>query len=547
MILFRKATTILQRKSESIKNPIVKVSAMLAGVVGFLLTVIIAAGTSLAASPPEGPGLVQIDSGTVRGVATDEVISFKGIPYAEPPVGPLRWRAPQPVKPWQGARDALQFGPSCMQQGLENVSEDCLTLNVWRPAKSPAQPLPVMVWIYGGALVRGGTYRYPGEALAAQGVVFVSMNYRLGRLGFFAHPALAVESPSDLRGNYGFMDQLAALQWVQRNIAAFGGDPKSVTIFGESAGGGSVLVHLTSPLSRDLFQRAVIESAGVPTSRERVLPFVELDVAEKAAIDYVRSLGISDDGTALLQALRALPAAKLLEGASGEEVIAAISAGTQVPGLTMPIRDGRQIVDAPDVAIATGRQAMVPIMVGANDLDLPIGHAESKDELFWSFGRFAAQARKLYDPNGDAPLDELKQEVFADRTMLEPARHLANETAQSKQPTWLYRFSYVAESMRPQVKGTQHALEIPYVFNVPAAAVNGKVTTADKAMAAVVSAYWVEFAKTGDPNGNGRPLWPRHDPATGRLINFTNSGVVVEADPLQERLDLWRKVWTQGR
>jgi para-nitrobenzyl esterase len=277
------------------------------------------------------------------------------------------------------------------------------------------------------------------------------------------------------------------------------------------------------------------------------MPTAELDVAEKEAVDYVKGLGIKGDGVAVLQSLRALPASKLIEGASVGEVIAALSAGTLVPGLAISIRDGRQIVDVPDVMLAAGRQAMVPVMVGANDRDIPIGVANSKDELFWSFGRFADEARRLYDPHGDQPLDELKQQVFADRAMVEPARHVANEVARAGQPAWLYRFSYVAESARAQVKGALHATEIFYAFNVAAAILGDKATAADKAMGAVVSAYWVEFAKTGDPNGSGRPLWPRHDPASGRVINFTNMGVVVEPDPLQARLDLWQKVWTQGR
>jgi para-nitrobenzyl esterase len=177
----------------------------------------------------------------VRGAEAGGVISFKGIPYAAPPVGKLRWRVPQPVEPWQRVRDTTAFGPSCMQTDDLPKSEDCLTLNVWRPASKSSAPLPVMVWIYGGALAHGNTPQYPADALAAQGVIVVSMNYRMGRLGFFAHPALTEEAPDDPRGNYGYMDQLAAIKWIKRNIAAFGGDPEKVTIFGESAGGGSIM------------------------------------------------------------------------------------------------------------------------------------------------------------------------------------------------------------------------------------------------------------------------------------------------------------------
>ena len=179
---------------------------------------------------------VVIDSGPVSGVEANGVISFKGIPYAAPPVGKLRWRVPQPVKPWAAMLEARAFGPACMQADDLAKSEDCLTLNVWRPATTSNAPLPVMVWIHGGALVHGNTAQYPADTLAAQDVVVVSMNYRMGRLGFFAHPALTRESPGDPTGNYGYLDQLAALQWVQRNIALFGGDPKKVTLFGESAG-----------------------------------------------------------------------------------------------------------------------------------------------------------------------------------------------------------------------------------------------------------------------------------------------------------------------
>ncbi len=507
---------------------------------------IASAGISAAQPSLSDPTRVTIDSGTVRGVATGDVVSFKGIPYAEPPVGPLRWRMPQPVKPWQGVREAAQFGPSCMQPEVDPVSEDCLTINVWRPAGASDEPLPVMVWIYGGAMVRGGTSLYPADALARQGVIVVSMNYRLGRLGYFAHPALAAEAPMDMRGNYGLMDQLAALQWVQRNIAAFGGDPTQVTIFGESAGGGSVMVHLTSPMSRGLFHRAILQSPGIPTARAKVVPLTELADAEKLAVEYARSVGVTGNGATALHALRALPAAKLVEGASGPEVLAALSGGPQVIGVAGSIRDGRLVVEPPEAAFAAGRQAMVPVVVGANDRDLGLGSANSKDELFALVGALADEARRLYDPRGDQTLDELKQQVLADQTLVEPSRHLANETVRAGQPTWWYRFSYVAEAQRGTLKGTMHGFEIPYTFNMPAALVGDKVTPADKAMGDLASAYWVSFGKTGDPNGGGRPQWPRHD-ASGRVIDFTNSGVIVGPDPLQARLDLWQRVWRQGR
>jgi para-nitrobenzyl esterase len=240
------------------------------------------------ATPTKAP-VVRTESGQVRGLEADGVVSFKGIPYAAPPVGKMRWRAPQPAQHWNGVRDATKFGPECMQTSDEvPKSEACLTLNVLRPAISATQ-LPVMVWIYGGANVRGQTSLYPqGDALAKLGVVFVSMNYRMGRLGFFAHPALLAEMPDEPHGNYGYMDQRSALQWVQRNISAFGGNPKAVTLFGWSSGGGSVVAHLTSPLSRGLFQRAIMLSPGFPAPRAKAGPLTELSAAENTALDYAR-------------------------------------------------------------------------------------------------------------------------------------------------------------------------------------------------------------------------------------------------------------------
>ncbi len=516
---------------------------------GFLLGCLcmmpVCAGVVEAQPAPTDATLANTESGAVRGVASGDVISFKGIPYAAPPLHDLRWRVPQPVTRWPDVRSADAFGPECMQPDKVSKSEDCLTLNIWRPANASG-PLSVMVWIYGGALVHGQTLLYPADALARQGVVVVSMNYRMGRLGFFAHPALAAEAPDDVRGNYGYMDQRAALRWVQRNIAAFGGDPHAVTIFGESAGGGSVLVHLTSPLSRNLFQRAIVQSPGIPTPRAKVVGLTEIADAEKTAVDYARLLGVTGLGGKALKALRAQPAATFTQGTSAQDEITTLSVDRLIVGFAGAIHDGRLVVETPEAAIAAGHQAMMPVMIGANDRDLAIGTANKKDALFAIFGVYAADARALYDPRGDQTLDELKQQVFADRTMTEPVRFFADQVARAGQPVWLYRFSYVPESQRGTSKGALHAMEIPYTFDIPAALVGDKVTAADKAMGALVSAYWVSFAKTGDPNGDGRTAWPRYDPSADRTMNFTNTGVVVGPDPLKARLDLWQKVWGSG-
>ncbi len=372
-----------------------------------LLVGAIASPASAQSSAAKSP-VVEIDSGKLRGSEARGVISFKGIPYAKPPLGALRWRAPQPVRHWRGVRDATKFGPECMQTDNVPKSEDCLMLNVWRPARK-IRPLPVMVWIYGGALVHGQTSLYPADALAKQGVIVVSMNYRLGRLGFFAHPALIAETPHELHGNYGYMDQRAALQWVQRNIEAFGGDPKAVTIFGESAGGGSVLVHLTSPLSRGLFNRAILQSPGIPTPRVKVVGMTELARAEKMAVDYAHSVGVEGAGGKALKALRALPAEELIKGTDSKLVVAALAAGKPIIGVAGSMIDGKLVSETPAAAIAAGHWAKVPMIIGAHNRDLAVGAASSKDELFAVFGPYTAEAGKLYDPNGDKTLDELKQ------------------------------------------------------------------------------------------------------------------------------------------
>jgi len=278
------------------------------------------------------------------------------------------------------------------------------------------------------------------------------------------------------------MDQLAALKWVQRNIAAFGGNPKAVTIFGESAGAGSVMVHLTSPLSRGLFIRAIMQSTGIPTPRARIVGLTELAEAEKMAVDYARSVGVKGEGRSALKALRALPSGSVVKGTDAKLEVAARSAGKPIIGVAGSMVDGKLVVEAPEAAFAAGRWAKVPIIIGANNRDLPVGVANSKDELFAIFGPHADEARKLYDPNGDQTLDELKQQIFADRTMTEPARYLADMVAHAGQPVWLYRFSYVAEALRgdPNWKGTLHGLEIPYTFDLPAVVVKDKVTAADR-------------------------------------------------------------------
>ncbi|MBL8550227.1 MAG: carboxylesterase family protein [Hyphomonadaceae bacterium] len=512
-------------------------------VLAFAMLALALAGCASTPRPADDPTLVRIDTGLLHGAREGETIAFRGVPFAAPPVGDLRWRAPQPAAAWEGVREATADANDCSQLPFAQdaapvrapTSEDCLYLNVWRPAAPSASPLPVMVWIYGGGLTIGGISPavYGGAAFARDGVVFVSMNYRVGRFGFFAHPALSGEHPDEVHGNYGYADQIAALQWVQRNIAAFGGDPGNVSIFGESAGGGSVAVMMTSPLARGLFHKAMLQSAGLPGGRRAAFPMRRLSGAasgEAMGLEYARSLGIAGEGADAAAALRALP---------GDVVRAGV--GFFMPpalGAPGPMVDGKLIIDDAETVFAAGGQAMVPTLIGANDLDIGFGPAQDKAALFATFGADAGRARALYDPTGAADFRSVAQGVYADRLMVEPARHVADVMANAGQPAFHYRFSYAAESLRPGVNGAVHASEIPYVFDTLDASLGTAQTQADRDIAATAHAYWIAFARSGDPNGGGRLIWPRHTTQDRQLMNFTNAGPVAGADPWQARLDL---------
>ena len=474
---------------------------------------------------------------------------FLGIPYAAPPVGDLRWRAPRPAARWSGVREATRFGPDCMQLPFPSdaaplgtePAEDCLTINVWRPAESrPDEKLPVLVWLYGGGFVNGGSSPsvYDGSAFARRGLVFVSFNYRVGRFGFFAHPALTAAGEGPLN-NYGFLDQAAALRWVRQNISAFGGDPGQVTIMGESAGGGSVLNLMVSPMSRDLFQRAIVMSGG-GRSAPGAVPLLrggtpEQPSAEQIGVNFAQSVGISGTGPEALAALRALPA----ETVRGDLNLTALFTPSRPPTYGGPVADGAFLPNMPDRIIAAGQATRIPVMIGTTGADIGFAFARSKDELFAGFGPRAGEARIVYDPHGDRDLPMLTSMVGADRAMHEPARFIAGEVARQGQPTWLYRFSYVAHSMRPQWPAAPHATDIPFFFDTVAAKYGADLTPADAETARVANAYFANFARTGDPNASGLPAWRRFDPERDNLMDFTlDRGPVAGADPWRSRLDL---------
>ena len=504
-----------------------------------MLLIAALAALPLAASAASFPAQVRIDSGALAGAASDGVLSFKGVPFAAPPVGPLRWRAPQPATAWTGVRLATGYGHDCMQLPFPSDAaplgtkpdEDCLVMNVWRPAEASGRKLPVMVWIYGGGFVNGGSSPavYDGSQFARRGIVFVSFNYRLGRFGFFAHPALKANADGGLLGNYAYMDQIAALKWVQRNISAFGGDPANVTVFGESAGGGSVHMLLTSPMARGLFAKAVIESGG---GRGGLLASRTVKAAESIGVAFAKANGIEGDGPAALAALRALPQEKLVNGLNMASMGPA--AATYVGG---PLLDGKIVIEDPDRAYRAGRNARVPVMIGANSADIGFAAARTMDELFKPFGANAAKARAAYDPGNTSDVRAVGAKVAMDRTMEEPARFTAAQFARQGLPSYEYRFSYVATSMRGQWPGAPQPTEIPYVFDTVAAKYGKDLTAADAATAKAANAYWANFARTGDPNGEGLPHWPRYAPSTDGIMDFTPDGPKGDPDPWKARLD----------
>jgi para-nitrobenzyl esterase len=510
--------------------------------------------------------VVRVDSGQLQGVVQDGISSHKGIPFAAAPVGDLRWRPPQPVAPWAGVRQAAEYGADCMQGRFGPAqaaganagpasSENCLFLNVWRPASAAAgAKLPVMLWIHGGGFV-GGSGSSPftsGVQFAKQGVVLVTINYRLGRFGFFAFPALSRERPDETKGNYAYMDQIAALQWVKRNIAAFGGDPNNVTIFGFSAGGVSVHSLLASPLARGLFHKVIVESGG---SRDSVLtarPMREDGVdpnypvsAETIGMEFARSMGIQGTDQAALAKLRALSSEEVLRGAPAQPGARATSYETT------PILDGKLVTETAETVYKAKRQPRIPTIVGSNSADTAGNRvrATTKEQFFARFGQWSAQAKAAYDPDGTADLTTMVTRANDDFGQAEPARFAATAFAANGSPAYRYRFSYVATAMREQLRaGTPHGGEIGFVFGTLTARPGSTLSPEDQAVSRMAQSYWVNFARTGDPNGPGLPAWPRHDPNKDLIFDFHPDGTAgAIPDVRKARLDVMQLATESGK
>ena len=472
---------------------------------------------SAATMPP-----VATQSGEVQGLMQDGIAVFRGLPYAAAPEGDLRWRAPQPAPKRSATFDATVFGPVCSQSqrgsaylaGLP-MGEDCLRLNVYAPAAALAggARVPVMLWIHGGSY-RWGAGSWPGNepfVLAKQGVAVVTINYRLGRLGLFAHPALSASMPGEPIANFALMDQIAALRWVRDNIAAFGGDPTRVTIFGQSAGGVSVTALMAAPDARGLFSGAIAQSGASRIEGDRQLRGTGLPIEslESDGRRMAKSFGIADDAAAPAK-LHALPVADILAYSEKE-----------MPNSMNPVVDGRSMPTDVSRIFRAGRQQAVPFLSGTVDREESLlGPYPFKLEDMMR-GADPAPVRALY-----ADLDEAARVKawFPDSLFRGPARFLAGEMPRVGQPAWLYEISYVGETLRRTEPGAAHSDDVAFAWGDLGLRARWRSeaapTDADRRMAATVMGYWVNFAKHGNPNGPGLPNWPKYLRSTDQLLEL---------------------------
>jgi para-nitrobenzyl esterase len=484
--------------------------------------------------------VLQVEGGKIKGYQQDNILIFKGIPFATPPVGNLRWKAPQAVQAWSGIKDCSAFSASPMQDApipfmfwsseflipKEPISEDCLYLNVWTPAKKQAKKRPVFVYIYGGGFRSGGTACpiYDGKAMAEKDVIFVSINYRVGIFGFLAHPALSKESPNQSSGNYALMDMQAALRWVQKNIEAFGGDPKNVTIAGQSAGAFAVNFLTASPLSKGLFHKAIAQSGGrfyITPSR----PQQQLAEAEKAGEKWAKDLNCSS-----LDELRAKPASELLK-AQG------------YPG--SPIVDGYVLSQSIYDTFAAGKQLDIPTIVGWNADDKLYLKAIKKEafitQLEQRFGTEKAQeALKVYPANTDEEATQSAYDMNRDETFgVQGYLWAKMQVKTGKSPIFVYNFNRKLPAFTPETQyGAFHSSEIVYAYN-NLHTLNRPWETVDYTLASTMSSFWANFAKTGKPNGTGLPVWTAFDPQKQSTMIFDNT-IFTQPLPNQAQLNFWR-------
>lgn len=463
-----------------------------------------------------GP-VVLVDGGLIEGERLPGGrLAFRGVPFAAPPIGALRWRPPQPVRRWSGVRPAVRSAPACAQlsdgwnkANADYSSEDCLYLEVATPAEKPAAPMPVIVWIHGGSNKAGGGAGTIASSILAHGIVLVSIQYRLGALGFLAHPALTAESRWHASGNWGLMDQQAALRWVRRNIAHFGGDPDNVTIAGESAGAEDVSLLTISPLARGLYAKAIEESGTASFG----FPPRDLATSERYGEEIAQAAGA---GAQTAAALRALPVSAILHAERAVHYPGLVENGTVWLQTTV---DGHVVPDDPARLFAAGRINPGPLLVGWNAREIDFFHdpQAARAALQQTWGAAAEPKLRSYgldraDPAADPRLGPAPLRVATDLVFRCPTRFVALSRARVARPTWLYQFDYAAPGRQ-----VSHASELPFVFGRPG---DGTIP----ADAPPMQAYWARFARTGDPNGPGLPFWPRFDLQTGPAMLFGQAG-----------------------
>lgn len=502
--------------------------------------------TSFGVSHAADPLQVRTDKGELQGKRSDDgkASIFLGIPYAAPPVGPLRWRPPQPAAAWTGVRSAQSYGSHCMQVNQfedmifhdPGASEDCLTLNVWTPsAAAKGARLPVMVWIYGGGFYAGSTSegRQDGEALARKGVVLVSLNYRLNIFGFFAHPALAAESPAHAAGNYGLMDQAAALQWVRHNIDAFGGDPDNITLFGESAGSFSVSAQMASPMAKGLLKHAIGES-GAAFSRNGLI-FPTLATAEAQGERFARDVL----GKNSLAELRATPAEALVKAAEGQAAHA-IHFGPDVDGLFLP--------KAVPAIYAAGEQAHIPLLAGWNRDEggfpkEPYSLEKYQAMAHTTWGPQAGAFLKAYPASTDAEARRSEVDYAADHFIADSTwEWIEAQVKTGDSPVYRYHFEQPSPGSRyhPASAGVFHSSDIEYVFGNLAARPGAPWTEADYKVSTLLQSYWTNFARTGNPNGPGLPEWPVYSAKDDWEIMHLDATPEARPDTTRSRYEFLR-------
>src|ERR1039458_1369856 len=521
-----------------------------------LLACVLCLGQALKpANPAQAPAkaagsipIASISTGQLGGSLTaDGVAVFKNIPFAQPPVGDLRWREPLLAKAWTGVRDATAFGPMCNQSGNKQLphNEDCLQLNVWTPKWPMTSRVPVMVWVHGGGNTAGSGVEslFNGEVLARHGVVLVTVNYRLGIFGFFAHPGLTKESPRHAAGNYGLADQIQALRWVQENIAKFGGNPANVTIFGESAGAGDVNALIASPLTKGLFVRVIAQSGPIGTQPS-------LAESEKRGVDLAAKVGFT--GEEALAKLRALSDAELMEKAGQGGPAPGPGAGRGPgpgpgPGMGMGINvDGWVLTEQAQKVYAEGREQKVGLLHGNNSQEMqPRGApGDIRQMISQRYGPLADHALALYGVNGTSePEPDLENGTvmlqfttdnsFRCGTVQELIWHTA-----AGNPGYEYQFSRTVHGQEAQ--GAPHASEIPFVFGtLPVWQQMRKYNESDQQYAPQMQEYWTNFAKTGDPNGGKLVKWPKFDATARAYMDFTDAGPVAKEGLRRQVCDLF--------